>query len=85
MLLTSKKVVIQASLLHVFAYTKVFFIFPTVAQELNQVGVRELPQKFHFYLYPQIHVLKFTSILYLLVFYDTNPLINMLIITNLYH
>jgi hypothetical protein len=52
MLLTSKKVVIQASLLHVFIYKKVFFIFPTVAQELNQVGVRETPQKFHICLYP---------------------------------
>ena len=31
MLLTSKKVVLQASLLHVFVYKKEFLIFPTVA------------------------------------------------------
>ena len=48
MLLTSEKVVFQASLLHVFIDKEVFLVFPTIAQELNQVRMRELPQEFYF-------------------------------------
>ena len=55
MLLTSEEVVFQASLLHVFVNKEVFFVFPTIAEELNQVGMREFPQEFYLRLYPQIN------------------------------
>ena len=55
MLLTSEEVVFQASLLHVFVNKEVFFIFPTIAEEPNQVGMREFPQEFYLRLYPQIN------------------------------